>query len=154
MERRAWADAQKTIKGQALRMEYNISTASKGVLPDEAGGRINGNPPLSAVCYTFRELLLISEEERKTVMPIKKRGPEPGSEKARHGGQAVREKYGPDFYRQIGQKGGQSVKAQRGSAFYAEIGRKGGEATRAHHGPDFYARIGKAGGEKGHRGKR
>ena len=63
-------------------------------------------------------------------MPVGKRGPEPGSEKAKRGGQAVREKYGADFYRQIGQKGGQSVKAQRGSTFYAEIGRKGGRRVR------------------------
>lgn len=30
-------------------------------------------------------------------MAANKRGPEPGSDKAKHGGQAVREKYGPEF---------------------------------------------------------
>jgi hypothetical protein len=30
-------------------------------------------------------------------MANNKRGPEPGSQKAKHGGQAVREKYGAEF---------------------------------------------------------
>ena len=30
-------------------------------------------------------------------MANNKRGPEPGSQKAKHGGEAVREKYGPEF---------------------------------------------------------
>lgn len=40
-------------------------------------------------------------------MATSKRGPEPGSQKAKHGGQAVREKYGPEFYSRIGKKGGE-----------------------------------------------
>lgn len=79
-----------------------------------------------------------------------KRGPAAGTEKAKHGGQAVREKYGPDFYARIGKKGGETVK-QRGPAFFAEIGRKGGEATKRSQGVEFYSRIGKAGGEAGRR---
>lgn len=87
--------------------------------------------------------------ERKQAKPTSRRGPVPGSEKAKHGGQAVREQYGAGFYRQIGLKGGLRVKEQRGAKFYAEIGRKGGQATKAHQGQEFYNRIGKLGGEKG-----
>ena len=35
----------------------------------------------------------------------KKRGPAPGSQRAKHGGQAVRKKYGPEFYSRIGKMG-------------------------------------------------
>ena len=40
-------------------------------------------------------------------MTNSKRGPEPGSQKAKRGGQAVREKYGAEFYSKIGKKGGE-----------------------------------------------
>ena len=82
-------------------------------------------------------------------MATSKRGPEPGSDKAKHGGQAVREKYGPEFYSRIGKKGGEAVKNKLGSQFYAEIGKKGGESTKRQQGPEFYSRIGKKGGERG-----
>lgn len=48
-------------------------------------------------------------------------------EAGRKGGEAVKRKYGPEFYREIGKKGGDAVKQERGSEFYAEIGRRGGE---------------------------
>lgn len=48
-------------------------------------------------------------------------------EAGRKGGEAVKRKYGPNFYRKIGKKGGETVKKERGSEFYAEIGRRGGE---------------------------
>jgi uncharacterized protein len=87
----------------------------------------------------------------KEVQPMatSKRGPEPGSDKAKHGGQAVREKYGPEFYSRIGKKGGEAVKQKLGSTFYAEIGKKGGESTKRQQGAEFYSRIGKKGGERG-----
>jgi general stress protein YciG len=88
-------------------------------------------------------------ERSNSIMPMKRRGPEPGSQNARHGGQAVREKYGPEFYSRIGKKGGEAVKAKRGSVFYAEIGKKGGESTKRTQGPEFYSQIGKKGGERG-----
>jgi uncharacterized protein len=91
----------------------------------------------------------IATERYETVMATSKRGPEPGSQKAKHGGQAVREKYGPEFYSRIGKKGGEAVKEKRGPAFYAEIGKKGGESTKRQQGPEFYSRIGKKGGERG-----
>ncbi len=78
-----------------------------------------------------------------------KRGPAPGSQKAKHGGQAVREKYGPEFYAKIGRMGGKKVKEKRGPQFYAEIGKKGGESTKRQRGSEFYSRIGKRGGERG-----
>lgn len=82
-------------------------------------------------------------------MANNKRGPEPGSQKAKHGGQTVREKYGPEFYSKIGKLGGKKVKEKRGPQFYAEIGKKGGESTKRRRGSEFYSRIGKKGGERG-----
>ena len=82
-----------------------------------------------------------------------KRGPVAGTEQAKRSGQAVREKYGPEFYARIGKKGGETVK-QRGPDYFAEIGRKGGEATKRSHGFDFFSRIGKVGGEAGKRGQK
>src|SRR5450755_4042905 len=78
-------------------------------------------------------------------MANNKRGPEPGSQKAKHGGQAVREKYGPEIYSKIGE----TVKEKRGPQFYAEIGKKGGESTKRQQGSEFYSKIGKKGGERG-----
>ena len=64
-------------------------------------------------------------------MANNKRGPEPGSQKAKRGGHAVREKYGSEFYSKIGKlggkKGGESTKRRQGSEFYSRIGKKGGE---------------------------
>lgn len=82
-------------------------------------------------------------------MANNKRGPEPGSQKAKHDGEAVRENYGPEFYSKIGKKGGESVKEKRGQQFYAEIGKKGGESTKRQQGSEFYSKIGKKGGERG-----
>ncbi len=53
--------------------------------------------------------------------------PSLAKEAGRKGGEAVKKKYGPQFYRDIGKKGGETVKQERGSEFYAEIGRRGGE---------------------------
>ncbi len=78
--------------------------------------------------------------------PKGKRGPRAGTPQARRGGQAVREKYGSDFYSTIGKKGGETVKSEHGPDFYSEIGRKGGQSTKARQDPDFYARIGRKGG--------
>ena len=80
-----------------------------------------------------------------------KRGPLAGTEEARRGGEAVRAKYGRDFFSRIGKKGGDTVRREHGSDFYAQIGRKGGESTKSRQGPDFYARIGKKGGESNRR---
>jgi len=53
--------------------------------------------------------------------------PHLAKEAGRNGGEAVKKKYGPQFYRDIGKKGGETVKQERGSEFYVEIGRRGGE---------------------------
>src|SRR6202022_2755763 len=90
-----------------------------------------------------------SIREAGLTMANNKRGPEPGSQKAKHGGQAVREKYGPEFYSKIGRKGGETVKEKRGPQFYAEIGKKGGESTKRQQGSEFYSKIGRKGGERG-----
>ena len=78
----------------------------------------------------------------------KKRGPVAGTEEARRGGEAVRKKYGREFYSRIDKKGGDTVRREHGSEFYAEIGRKGGEQTKNRQGSEFYARIGRIGGQR------
>ena len=78
--------------------------------------------------------------------PRRRHGPRPGTENARRGGMAVRDKYGPDFYAAIGKKGGSVVRQKHGAEFYAAIGKKGGEATRNAHGGQHYSRIGRMGG--------
>jgi|SRR5215470_10829997 len=75
-----------------------------------------------------------------------RRGPVPGTESARRGGEAVREKYGREFFQQIGRKGGSEVRLRHGADFYSEIGGKGGCSTRDRMDPGFYARIGARGG--------
>src|SRR5690348_11115311 len=76
----------------------------------------------------------------------RKRGPRAGSENARRGGMAVREKYGPEFFAKIGSKGGKTVRERRGPDFYANIGRMGGQTTRNTLGVEHYERIGRMGG--------
>ena len=78
--------------------------------------------------------------------PKRRRGPRAGSENARRGGMAVREKYGPEFFAKIGAKGGKTVRERRGPEFYATIGRLGGQTTRETLGIGHYERIGRMGG--------
>lgn len=78
--------------------------------------------------------------------PKKRRGPRAGTESARRGGMAVREKYGPEFFATIGAKGGKAVSARRGADFYAGIGHMGGSRTRDRLGVEHYERIGRMGG--------
>lgn len=80
----------------------------------------------------------------------RKPGPRPGTDAARRGGTAARDKYGKDFYSRIGAKGGSTVRERRGSAFYTEIGRRGGEATKRNLGTEHYSRIGRIGGQRAH----
>src|SRR5258708_33507895 len=61
--------------------------------------------------------------------PKRKRGPRAGSENARRGGMAVREKDGPEVFGKIGSKGGRTVRERRGPEFYAAIGRLGRQNT-------------------------
>lgn len=86
----------------------------------------------------------MADETQKT---SRKRGPVAGTAEARRGGQAVRAKYGQEFYSRIGKKGGETVRREHGPDFYAEIGRKGGETTKRRQGAEFYAQIGKKGGQ-------
>ncbi len=76
----------------------------------------------------------------------RRRGPRPGAENAKHGGIAVREKYGHDFFAKIGAMGGKKVRERRGVDFYADIGRVGGQRTRDTLGIEHYERIGRMGG--------
>ncbi len=76
----------------------------------------------------------------------RRRGPRAGTENARRGGMAVREKYGHDFFAKIGSMGGKKVRERRGPEFYADIGRLGGQRTRETLGVEHYERIGRMGG--------
>lgn len=76
----------------------------------------------------------------------RRRGPRAGTENARRGGMAVREKYGHDFFAKIGAMGGKKVRERRGPDFYADIGRLGGQRTRETLGVEHYERIGRMGG--------
>ena len=90
----------------------------------------------------------------ETPAPKRKRGPRAGTENARRGGMAVREKYGQDFFAQIGAKGGKTVRERRGPDFYASIGKRGGETTRDTLGTSHYERIGRMGGLRTRRRER
>ncbi len=80
----------------------------------------------------------------------RKPGPRPGTEAAKRGGSAARDKYGRDFYSKIGSKGGSTVRERHGSTFYTEIGRRGGETTKRNLGAEHYSRIGRIGGKRAH----
>src|SRR5215469_8692824 len=73
-------------------------------------------------------------------------------EAGQKGGEAVKKRYGSEFYEQIGRKGGLATKEAHGHEFYEQIGKKGGkkggEATRDRYGPNFYERIGQKGGQR------
>jgi uncharacterized protein len=88
---------------------------------------------------------------------LSERGHRPGSppdrEKAKQRGQAMRDKYGPDYYRELGRRGGMSVRGKHGIDHYVRIGRKGGEQTKAKYGAEHYARIGQLGGKAHGRAK-
>lgn len=88
-----------------------------------------------------------------TTRQRRKPGPVPGTDAAKRGGTAAREKYGRDFYRRIGSKGGSTVRERHGSSFYTQIGRLGGEATKRNLGREHYARIGRIGGQRTHGGQ-
>jgi len=48
--------------------------------------------------------------------------------------------------REAGKRGGEAVKAKYGSDYYKQIGKLGGDRTKAKYGDDFYSEIGKKGG--------
>ena len=101
-----------------------------------------------------------AREEESAITPAetprqaRKPGPRPGSEEARRGGLAAREKYGVDYYKRIGARGGYALRDRRGLAFYSEIGRQGGEATRRSRGTEHYVQIGRLGGQRRHKGSK
>lgn len=84
----------------------------------------------------------------------RKPGPKPGTEAAKRGGMAARQKYGLEFYSRIGKKGGTTVSQRHGSDYYTEIGRRGGESTKRTLGVEHYSRIGKIGSRSMHSRRR
>lgn len=67
-------------------------------------------------------------------------------EAGRRGGEAVKVRYGREFYREIGEKGGGAVKQRYGSKFYSQIGKRGGEAVKQERGMGYYSTLGRKGG--------
>ncbi|HUZ77836.1 MAG TPA: hypothetical protein VMV93_09680 [Chloroflexota bacterium] len=64
------------------------------------------------------------------------------------GGNAVKEKYGSEFFREIGRKGGAKIR-ERGVDYLREIGRVGGERTKETQGKEHFSTIGRIGGQNG-----
>lgn len=91
-----------------------------------------------------------NQETTPEVRQRRKPGPRPGTEAAKRGGAAARDKYGREFYSKIGSKGGSTVRERHGSGFYTEIGRRGGESTKKRLGVEHYSRIGRIGGQRAH----
>lgn len=54
---------------------------------------------------------------------------------------------------EAGRRGGEAVKAKYGAEFYEAIGRKGGLKTKETHGPEFFEAIGRKGGRLGGRNR-
>jgi len=75
----------------------------------------------------------------------KKRGPKPGTERAKHGGQALVRLYGRGHMAEMGRRGGEITHEKYGADYYGRIGGRGGRITSAKYGPEYYSRIGKAG---------
>jgi general stress protein YciG len=97
----------------------------------------------------------VSEAGRRGGNAVKsKYGREYYSDIGRKGGAAIAKERGASYYSEIGKKGGETVKRNQGAEFYSEIGRKGGEALRSKHGPEYYSRIGKKGGASRARGSK
>jgi general stress protein YciG len=96
---------------------------------------------------------LVVDQTTGEKRPRRKPGPKPGTEAAKRGGTAARDKYGSGFYSRIGTKGGSTVRERHGSEFYTDIGRKGGESTKRNQGIEHYSRIGRIGGKRAHRQK-
>jgi hypothetical protein len=68
-------------------------------------------------------------------------------EAGRKGGNAVRDKYGVEYYRRIGKSGGDALKAKRGVSYYSTLAQKGGQAFVARYGVDSFSQLGKKGGD-------
>lgn len=50
--------------------------------------------------------------------------------------------------REAGRLGGEALKRKYGAQYFRELGRKGGVTTQQRHGDGFYSTIGKLGGQK------
>lgn len=80
-------------------------------------------------------------------MTNRKSHPMSREEAGRHGGAAVAERYGEEFYQEIGHRGGQATSEKYGPEHYRDIGHRGGQAVSEEYGPEFYREIGHRGGQ-------
>jgi len=63
-------------------------------------------------------------------MADRKGGSIPGTPQAKHGGEAVKAKYGTEYYSRLGKKGGLVTSERHGSEHFVRIGTKGGNAGK------------------------
>lgn len=82
-----------------------------------------------------------------------KAGAEPGTEKAKHGGQAVLRKYGPEYFQRLSVLGGEAMCRKYGTDFWKKIGKAGGEVLKQKYGPNHYFQMGKKSGESRRKGR-
>lgn len=85
--------------------------------------------------------------EDTAARPRGKPGPKPGSENARRGGIATRDRWGAEHVREIARKGGNSLVKRRGADHLKGIGQKGGATTKERYGEEYFSIIGKKGGK-------
>ncbi len=81
----------------------------------------------------------------------RKPGPKIGSDAARRGGMATRERHGKEFFKRIGQKGGKSLTDKHGIDYLRGLGGRGGKTTSEKYGNEHYRDIGREGGKKSRR---
>lgn len=81
-------------------------------------------------------------EQRQQTLPQRgKRGPRPGSEAAKRGGQALMAKHGREHMRAMGKAGSAKLLRERGREHMAEIGARGGHALVEHYGREHMADV-------------
>lgn len=107
-----------------------------------------GENPIRLWTYSFlkhaQRETPAEEANKQQEQEMAKRGPKPGTPQARHGGEAVKAKYGIEHYRHLGQIGGAAVRDS--GMDYAIIGSKGGNATKARYGVEHFREAGRKGG--------
>lgn len=71
-------------------------------------------------------------------------------EAGKKGGDAIKKKYGSEFFSKIGKKGGKSLRSRvavEDPSFYVRIGKAGGDAVKEKHDPAYFSRLGQMGAQ-------
>ncbi len=69
---------------------------------------------------------------------LAQRGPQPGAERATHGGKDTRDEYGAEGYRAWGKQGGAAAKERLGRGRVARVGKVGGGAGTTPERPEAW----------------